>query len=133
MIKQLRVTVDGKVYAVTVEMLDEGLDFAPPLFVSGARPLLAPVSVAPPAGPAPVNVAAAPSAGAGEIRSPLAGRVVSVEVKPGQAVNEGQQVVTLEAMKMNTYVYAPKSGRISTVQIHPGDAVEEGAVLMAIA
>ena len=78
MIKQLRVTVDGKVYAVTVEMLDEGLDFAPPLFVSGARPLLAPVSVAPPAGPAPVKVAAAPSAVAGEIRSPLAGRVLCV-------------------------------------------------------
>ena len=132
MIKQLRVTVDGKVYAVTVEMLDEGLDFAPPLFVSGARPLLAPVPVAPPAGPAPVK-AAAPSAGVGEIRSPLAGRVVSVEVKPGQAVNEGQQVLTLEAMKMNTYIYAPKSGRVEVINAHPGDAVEEGAVLLSIA
>ena len=72
-----------------------------------------------------------PSAGA--IKSPLTGKVVSVDVKPGQDVNEGQQVMTLEAMKMNTYIYAPKTGRVSTVQINPGDAVEEGAVLMAIA
>jgi biotin carboxyl carrier protein len=128
--KKLRVTVDGKVYEVTVEMLDESNE-------AGALPAVAPVAfpvasaavVAPTIPPA----SARPAAVAGAIKSPLAGKVASVDVKPGQEVNEGQQVMTLEAMKMNTYIYAPKMGRISTVQVKPGDAVEEGAVLMVIA
>jgi biotin carboxyl carrier protein len=130
MMKKLRVTVDGKVYEVTVEVLDEGIE-------SGALPAVAPVAshlapvpvVAPVTPPAP----AGPAAVAGAIKSPLAGKVMSVEVKPGQDVKEGQQIMTLEAMKMNTYIYAPKTGRISTVQVNPGDAVEEGAVLMVMA
>ena len=130
MMKKLRVTVDGKVYEVTVEMLDEGIE-------SGALPGVAPVVshivstpvAAPVTPPAPVI----PVAVAGAIKSPLAGKVMSVEVKPGQDVKEGQQIMTLEAMKMNTYIYAPKTGRISTVQVNPGDAVEEGAVLMVMA
>lgn len=135
MIKQLRVTVDGKVYAVTVEMLDEGIGSgvlpvsASPTPLAASSALVAsPVVVS-----VPVKPAVAPSAGVGDVRSPLAGRVMAVDVKPGQAVTEGQQVMTLEAMKMNTYIYAPKTGRVSTVQVNPGDAVEEGAMLMAIA
>ena len=130
MMKKLRVTVDGKVYEVTVEMLDEGIE-------SCGLPVVAPVAshiasapvVAPVTPPAPAR----PAAVAGAIKSPLAGKVVSVDVKPGQDVNEGQRVMTLEAMKMNTYIYAPKTGRISAVQVNPGDAVEEDAVLMVIA
>lgn len=135
MIKQLRVTVDGKVYAVTVEMLGEGIGSgvlpvgaSPPPLAASSVPVASPVVVSVPAKPA-----VAPSASVGEVRSPLAGKVVAVDVKPGQAVTEGQQVMTLEAMKMNTYIYAPKTGRISAVQVNPGDAVEEGAMLMAIA
>jgi biotin carboxyl carrier protein len=111
-------------------MLDEGIE-------SGALPVAAHLAYAPVATPvtppAPARPAAAPAAVAGAIKSPLAGKVMSVEVKPGQEVNEGQQVMTLEAMKMNTYVYAPKTGRVSAVHVNPGDAVEEGAVLMIIA
>jgi biotin carboxyl carrier protein len=135
MIKQLRVTVDGKVYAVTVEMLDEGIGSgvlpvgaSPPSFGAASVPVASPVVVCVPAKPA-----VAPSAGVGDVRSPLVGKVVAVDVKPGQVVTEGQQVMTLEAMKMNTYIYAPKTGRVSMVQVNPGDAVEEGAMLMAIA
>jgi biotin carboxyl carrier protein len=130
MTKNLKVTVDGKVYEVMVEMPDEGP-------VPGLPPAIAPVALftasAPVATPAPAKPAAPASAGPGEIRSPLAGKVMSVEVKPGQDVIEGQQVMTLEAMKMNTYIYAPKAGKVSTVLVNPGDGVEEGAVLMAIA
>jgi biotin carboxyl carrier protein len=134
MTKNLKVTVDGKVYEVTVEMADEGP-------VPGLPPAIAPVApltvsaplAAPVVTPAPAKPAAPASAGPDEIRSPLAGKVVSVEVKPGQDVTEGQRVITLEAMKMNTYIYAPTAGKVSTVLVNAGDAVEEGAVLMAIA
>jgi len=131
MTKNLKVTVDGKLYEVTVELPDE----AP---VAGLPPLIAPLAVsapvaAPVSAPPSAKPAAPASAGPGEIKSPLAGKVVSVEVKPGQDVTEGQQVMTLEAMKMNTYIYAPKAGKVSTVLVNAGDAVEEGAALMAIA
>jgi len=123
--KKLRVTVDGKVYEVTVEMFEEGID-------PGGLPAVAPVAFHLASAPVAAPIAA-PAVAAGAIKSPLTGKVVSVDVKPGQEVNEGQQVMTLEAMKMNTYIYAPKKGRISTVQVKPGDAVEENAMLMAIA
>jgi biotin carboxyl carrier protein len=135
MIKQLRVTVDGKVYAVTVEMLDEGIGFGGPPISASSTPLMAsPMPLASPVVVSlPARPAVAPSARVGEVRSPLAGKVVAVEVKAGQGVTEGQQIMTLEAMKMNTYIYAPKTGRISAVQVNPGDAVDEGALLMTIA
>ena len=135
MTKHLKVTVDGKVYAVTVEVPDEAplASLPPPI----APAPLAAIAPAPAPSPTPVAApaAAAPAAaaGPGEIRSPLAGKVVSVDVKAEQLVTEGQQVMTLEAMKMNTYIYAPKAGKVSVVRVSPGDAVEEGAVLMAIA
>ena len=116
MIKKLRVTVDGKSYDVTVEMSDE--DFA--------------LGLPHPAAPiAPTNAPA--PAGTGDVTSPLAGKVASIDVQAGQEVAQGQQVLTLEAMKMNTYIYAPKAGRIAAVHVHPGDAVDEGARLMSIA
>ena len=90
-------------------------------------------AAAPAAAPAPAAAATPPAANPGDIRSPLAGKVVAISVKPGDPVTEGQQVMTLEAMKMNTYIYAPKTGRVAAVLTKPGDAVEEGASLITIA
>jgi biotin carboxyl carrier protein len=67
------------------------------------------------------------------VPSPLSGKVVSIDVQVGQAVAEGAQLLTLEAMKMNTFVYAPKAGKVSAILVHPGDGVEEGATLVSLA
>jgi biotin carboxyl carrier protein len=129
--KKLRVTVDGKVFNVTVEILDTPASPATAK-LSPAAPVpaveAAPVAVAAPA-PAP---AAKSSGGPGEVCSPLAGKVVSIDVKVGEDVDEGQQVATIEAMKMNTYVYAPKAGKVSAVVAAAGTAVEEGGCLLVI-
>ena len=138
--KKLRVTVEGKVYDVLVETIEEGTKAAPPLVPTAAKPLETaalsfgappPVRVvvvaptpAPEAAPAPV------ANGAGAIPSPLAGKVVSIDVKVGDTVKEGAQVATIEAMKMNTYIFAPKTGRIVSIHANPGDGVEEGTVLL---
>jgi len=139
MIKKLRVTVDGKVYEVTVEALDECADTGmlpaamphPP--APAPLPAAAPAARTTPSAPAPAPRGTTPATGPGDIRSPLAGKVVAIGVKPGDHVTEGQQVLTLEAMKMNTYIYAPKAGQVTAVRVQPGDAVEEGAPLIAIA
>ena len=127
--KKLRVTVEGKVYEVLVEVLDEGTTVAP-------SPALAqtPVYSASIAVPAsiPANGSGVKPSGAGDVPSPLAGKVVSIDVKTGDEILEGAQVATVEAMKMNTYIFAPKSGRVGSILVKTGDGVEEGTVLLQI-
>jgi glutaconyl-CoA/methylmalonyl-CoA decarboxylase subunit gamma len=130
--KRLKVTVDGKVYDVVVETLDATGAAAPAVAAPVAN---APVSGASVTAPVSAPKPAAPkaAAGASDITSPLAGKVVSIDVKVGDTVTDSQQVATLEAMKMNTYIYAPKAGKISEICAKPGDGVEEGAVLIRMA
>jgi biotin carboxyl carrier protein len=129
--KKLRVTVEGKVYEVLVEVLDEGTPAAAPRAAAPAPVAASAAPVAPTTIPAP----AAPRgpAGANDITCPLSGKLVSVDVTIGQAVEEGAQVATIEAMKMNTYIFAPKAGKIAQVLANPGDGVEEGSVLIRMA
>ncbi len=132
--KQLRITVAGQTFDVTVETL--GGSNAPastpaPVAAPAPTPVAAPAPVAATAAPA---VAPAPASGGGTpIPSPLAGKVVSLDVKPGTAVKEGDQVLTLEAMKMNTVIYAPAAGTIASFSVNPGDTVAEGQVLATLA
>lgn len=123
--KKLRVTVEGKAYEVLVEILDEGTQ--PAVSVPLATANVAPVAPAAPVSTTP-RVASAP----GDVVSPLAGKLVSYDVKVGDVVKEGAQVATIEAMKMNTYIYAPGAGKITATLITPGEGVEEGTVLLKI-
>jgi len=130
--KKLRVTVDGKTYDVVVEILDAGVAAtmsAPPAAVTS--PSNSGIANSSPVTTASVRPESSPGAD-GDVASPLAGKVVSVDVKLNQAVEEGAQVATIEAMKMNTYLFAPRSGRVATVLVAPGEGVEEGAVLLQI-
>lgn len=134
MIKKLRVTVDGKPYEVTVEMPEQvsqsqSVASQAPA-VSSPPPAPAPAAPKPVAAPAPAAPAVA--AGPGAVPSPLSGRVTAVAVTVGQSVNEGDQLLTLEAMKMNTFVFAPKSGKVVAVSVAVGDAVSEGQALAQI-
>ncbi|NBB71735.1 MAG: biotin/lipoyl-binding protein, partial [Alphaproteobacteria bacterium] len=91
-----------------------------------------------PAARAPEPAPAAPAAdgggggGLGDVASPLAGTVVEVHVKAGDPVNQGQPVVTLEAMKMNTTVTASRTGTVKNVAVQAGASVSEGQVLLSI-
>jgi glutaconyl-CoA/methylmalonyl-CoA decarboxylase subunit gamma len=127
--KKLRVTVEGKAYEVLVEILEEGQAASAPV----SAPIASASVSAPAAAPKPAPKPAAASSGSGDVTSPLAGKVVSIDVKEGQKVEDGQQVATIEAMKMNTYVYAGKAGTVSSVLAKAGDGVDEGAVLLKIA
>jgi biotin carboxyl carrier protein len=126
--KKLRVTVDGKTYDVTVEMLDAPASAAPPATSAPVASVVTAFAAAPVA-PAATAVGPAP---AGAVPSPLAGKVMSIDVKLGQTVAAGTQLLTLEAMKMNTFVYAPTAGTVAAVHVKPGDAVEEGTALLTL-
>lgn len=121
--KKLRITIEGKTYEVEVEILDEGGPASP-----STQPASAAGSVS--AAPAAASVPTAPTAGPGIIPSPLAGRVVTIDAKIGQKVNAGDQLIVLEAMKMNTFISAPRSGTVAEILVAEGDAVEEGQGLV---
>ncbi|SPE59076.1 putative propionyl-CoA carboxylase, biotin carboxyl carrier protein [Verrucomicrobia bacterium] len=134
MIKKLRVTVDGNTYDVSVELPDEvaapmsSAPPPPPPAVASPATIPSPPPVSTPAAAAP----AASAAGPGEVPSPLAGRVTAVVVSAGQEVKEGDHLLTLEAMKMNTFVFAPRGGKVAEIKVVVGDAVQEGQVLARI-
>jgi len=128
--KRLRITVEGKAYEVEVEMLDDDgqPSASPPPRPAAPRRSATARSAA---REAPTKPAAAP-AGDGDIPSPLSAVVVSVDVAIGQSVNEGDRLITLEAMKMNTVVNAPRGGSVAAIHVAPGDAVEEGQGLVSL-
>ena len=91
---------------------------------------LSDVQRAPAAAPAS---APAPASGAGEaLQAVLAGNIFKVHVSPGEEVAEGQPLLVVEAMKMETAVAAPKSGIITDVFVSEGDVVAVGDPLVAI-
>jgi oxaloacetate decarboxylase alpha subunit len=74
-----------------------------------------------------------PVSGGDPVAAPLAGNVVKVLVKPGQRVSEGESIVVLEAMKMETSVSAPADGAIVEVKVQAGDSCSVGDILVTLA
>jgi oxaloacetate decarboxylase alpha subunit len=74
-----------------------------------------------------------PITGGEPVTAPLAGNVVKVLVKPGQRVSEGESILVLEAMKMETSVSAPLNGTIVEVRVQAGDSCSVGDVLVTLA
>jgi len=132
MIKRLRVTVDGNIYDVTVEVPEEP-NAAPAVPAISAPKPAAAVHAAPAPAPAPsAPPASSGPAAPGDVPCPLSGRITGVVVQVGQDVNEGDHLVTIEAMKMNTFVFAPRSGKVTAIKTEVGAVVEEGQALVTI-
>jgi len=79
---------------------------------------------------APANAAA--TGGDGKVRAAMNGRVVALLVKPGERVEAGQPVMTLEAMKMEHVHTAPISGTIRAIDVAEGEQVTTGRVVVEI-
>ncbi|WP_301391019.1 sodium-extruding oxaloacetate decarboxylase subunit alpha [Thalassolituus sp. UBA1965] len=119
------VTVDGNEYVVKVDDGGDVTDLAP---VNGA-----PMSFGGDSGNAGAATSSPVAAGGGDpISAPLAGNVWKVLVQPGQAVNEGDVVIILEAMKMETEVRAPRAGTVGSVTATEGAAVKVGDTLYTL-
>jgi oxaloacetate decarboxylase alpha subunit len=82
--------------------------------------------------PAPAAPRPAPRPSGEAVKAVLAGNIFKVHVAPGDHVEEGQPLLVVEAMKMETAVSAPKAGTISDVFVREGDVVAVGDPLVAI-
>jgi oxaloacetate decarboxylase alpha subunit len=67
------------------------------------------------------------------VSAPLAGNVVKVLVKAGQVVQEGDSLLIIEAMKMETSISAPRSGTVADIKVQSGDACAVGDSLVILA
>jgi biotin carboxyl carrier protein len=67
-----------------------------------------------------------------EVLAPLAGGIWQVLVKVGDEVEEDDELLVIEALKMEHLVYAPCDGKVSEIRVKKGDTVEDDDVLMTI-
>jgi biotin carboxyl carrier protein len=67
-----------------------------------------------------------------DLTAPMPGTLLDIKVKVGDQVNEGDVVLILEAMKMETEIVAPVSGQVSVVAKNKGDQVVLGELIIAI-
>ena len=140
---KLKITVHGVAYEVDVDILDWGelastaaLPAMPrnggglPATNGGGGGAPAP---APGPAPAPRGPAPAPAAGGdGDITSPIAGTVVETKVSAGDEIADGDTVLVIEAMKMNTPIKASRAAKVKKVAVAKGDSVREGQVLVEL-
>jgi methylmalonyl-CoA carboxyltransferase small subunit len=116
---KLKVTVDGSVYDVDVEVEEAPLPTLGTILVGSSSAY----------GMTP-TVAKTPATSANALTTPMAGTVVKVLVEAGADVKSGETLLVLEAMKMETEVTAPKDGKVKSVDVAVGDAVQGGQVLI---
>ena len=74
----------------------------------------------------------APPGGAGAITSQMTGRIIRVDVAPGQQVKEGDVLLIIEAMKMENEVLAPAAGTVKEVAVAAGARISEGDLLVIL-
>ncbi|MGA7497722.1 MAG: biotin/lipoyl-containing protein [Isosphaeraceae bacterium] len=126
---KLKITVDGKLYEVDVEIFEP--EQPQPGYLS--PPAHARVPAAAPVAPrlAPSSGGSAPVADEGKVcRSPFSGTVAKVSAQAGQTIQVNDVLLVLEAMKMETVITAPIAGRVAKINVNVGDAVQQGQVLV---
>jgi methylmalonyl-CoA carboxyltransferase small subunit len=117
---KLRITIAGKTYEAEVEVMDEESALPPePVYVAPQTPTIFGVAET-----ADNHVAADKVC-----RSPVTGLVIRVNVEAGQAVEAGELLMVLEAMKMETQVTAPCGGIVQTIHVIAGNSVKMNQLL----
>ena len=67
-----------------------------------------------------------------ELRAPMPGKILEVMVNVGDKVNEDDEVIMLEAMKMENPIYAPAGGTVKEIKVKANDSVETEQIMMVI-
>ena len=131
--KKFNITVNSQVYEVEVEEVGGSA----PTAAAAPKAAPAPIAVAPASKDAPAPAAtpkasAAIPAGAATVSAPMPGKIMSVAVKPGDAVKRGQILLILEAMKMQNEIMAPADGTVADVRVSAGSTVNTGDVMVVM-
>ncbi len=130
-------TIDRGDTSYTVELVRDEMvrPAAPPRTAPTAAPSAPTAAPATPAAastaPAPAATSAAPS-DPGGVPAPMTGTIKTVLVTVGASVQSGDQIIMMEAMKMDIEVAAPRTGTVKEIYVSTGDSVKEGQPLLSI-
>jgi len=80
-----------------------------------------------------LGLAAAKSQVAKEVKAPMPGLVLQLNVSPGEVVEKGMPLLVLEAMKMENIIRAPSDGKVKDIHVSQGQAVEKNQLLIELA
>ncbi len=129
--KKFNITVNGSSYAVEVEEVGGAVASAPA--PRAAAPAAAPAPAPAPAPAAPA-APAAKAAGAGEhsIDAPMPGKILKVLVTEGQAVKAGENLMMLEAMKMQNEILSDADATVKAINVAAGQTVKVGDSLVIL-
>jgi methylmalonyl-CoA carboxyltransferase 1.3S subunit len=122
---KLKITIDSRTYEVVVEAAEPEPPPTPRGYRTESAPLRVPAATPPPSAPVTANEEKL-------CRSPVSGIVVRVPAQPGQSIQNGDVLLVLEAMKMETNITAPTAGRIKDITVAAGDSVQSGQVLVEL-
>lgn len=102
-----------------------------------SAPVVAQAQVPAAAAPAPPRVSPSPVVGAANsasaVLAPLPGTIVGITVREGQSVKRGEELLTLEAMKMKNSIRAGRDGKVGTIHVKVGDQVRHNQILLEYA
>jgi len=115
---EAELVVNGKPVTVKVDEVESKLSKPASRKVAAAKPVASSAPVA----------AAAP----GDLAAPIPGAIKEIFVKEGDAVKAGQEVIIMEAMKMENKLQASADGTVKEVKVKAGDSVGQGEVLLVI-
>lgn len=119
MIKIYRLKIDGKIYEVELESITEK---------EGSI-----LSSTPSAQSSPQPTNEATPANGTEVESPMQGSIFEILVSVGDSVQAGDELIILEAMKMENPIVAPVAGVVSKIMVSKGETVDTGKVLIILA
>jgi biotin carboxyl carrier protein len=140
---KIKVEIQEKIYEVTIQDIHarpviaevDGVQYQIwPEEQAAAVPAQGAVQSAPAAAPAATPAPApraAVAAGANTLNAPLPGTIVAINVREGDSVEEGQELLTLEAMKMKNEIRADRAGVVARIHVNEGDLVKHGEALIS--
>lgn len=67
-----------------------------------------------------------------KVTAPMVGKIIKIKVKVGDRVEEDQEVIVMESMKLETSVFSPCGGVVKEIKVSEGDRVEEDDVLAIV-
>ncbi|MBI9048070.1 MAG: acetyl-CoA carboxylase biotin carboxyl carrier protein subunit [Anaerolineaceae bacterium] len=116
--RPIKAIIDGEVFEVTPEINKPSVQqIQKPKAVSTSKP--APASSV--------------TSGMNNITAPIPGVITTIKVSVGDTLSVGEEVCTLEAMKMNNVIRSTKTGIVSSININQGDHVQHGQILIELA
>ena len=118
---KLKVTVNGVAYDIEVDVEEQ------------ERPTLGSIIIGAggPGAPTPVT-ASVKGTSTNAVVAPLSGSVARILVEEGQAIEDGQVLLVLEAMKMETEITAPHAGKVARILVEKGENVQGGQGLVTV-